>query len=177
MKDTNNDIKKAFVAAARDFDASLSTMRPYRNESEGYCEANLVEYYSHALRQLEFRPFREFPIPKGRVDALYYRDSTVLLLEAKLLYQNSVKSIADDLARLQSLNLSDLLRRYGFPANVTECFHIALCDCWSFTEQQQWTASPPHHSFLTGYTTRHHAFKHGHAKLPYAWLLAYTKNA
>jgi hypothetical protein len=42
-------IEEAFIAAASDFNASLAVMRPYRNESEGYCEANLIERFSHAL--------------------------------------------------------------------------------------------------------------------------------
>jgi len=67
---TTHIIESAFTTSACDFGRSLEHIRPFRGD-EGYCEANLVEYYSHALRKHGFRPFLELPIEHGRIDAMF----------------------------------------------------------------------------------------------------------
>ena len=172
---TANEIETAFYAAAGDFNDSLLFMQPYRRGgSEGYCEANIVEYFSHTLRQIGFRPFLEFPIARGRVDALFFRDSTFLLLEGKQLYRENVAYIQSDLARLTTINVSALLNAYGFTGSVSQAIHIAVCDCWSDRERTAWTADPVIYPFLSGYTTRAVVVPSGSAiNQPYSWLLAY----
>lgn len=174
-RDTEEDIRKAFEEAAADFNASLAMMRPYRNESEGYCEANLVAYFAFALRQVGYWPFLELPVVKGRIDAVFCQGSTFLLAEAKQLHRESVAFVAADLARMALLDLPALLKGFGYTGPVEECYHVAICDCWSQAEEQQWMARPAFHSFLKGFTPKVFKVEEGHHHLYYAWLLAYAK--
>ena len=175
---TKDTIESAFTEAAGDFNESLAVMRPHRNESEGYCEANLMDYFSHALRKYGFRPFLELPIARGcRVDGLFFHDSTFLLTEAKQLYYESVPDIKADLERLALLDLRALLSSYGLATAVTEVFEIAICDCWSDNERRRWTDNTPPCSFLAGYTASAVKVPRGHHIVPYTWLLAYRERA
>ena len=147
---TANDIEDAFEKAATDFNTFLVSLRPLRSDDEGYCEANLVEYYSNALRQKGFKPFLELPIEnKCRVDGLFLRDSTVLLVEAKQFHKKSILSIDSDLKRRTPIDLDARLRSYGFAARIKERFDIALCDRWTKQEKDLWMEKSP---FLCGYT-------------------------
>lgn len=169
---TEEIIVNAFKDATADFNESLKLMRPYRrNSNEGYCEANFVEYYSHALRKFSFRPFLELPVSGGRVDALFLYESTVLLAEAKQLHPGSVQSIEEQLARLLSLDLPPMFAQYECLTTITNRFHIALCDCWTENERTHW----PLHSFLSGYKTERLSIPNGYKNGEYGWLLAYKK--
>ena len=169
---TEDDIESAFLEASNDFNISLSKMRPLRSEDEGYCEANLVDYYSFALRGRDFRPFREFPIPSGRVDGLFFRNSTFLLVEAKQLHRESLAYVTADLIRLALLDLPGLLERYGCTTSEIEVFHISLCDCWKLSEKEAWKART--YPFLEGFETKASDLPNGQfGHHPYAWLLAY----
>jgi hypothetical protein len=163
---TADIIEKAFYSAANDFNESLALMQPYRN-SEGYCEANLVAYYSRALREQNFRPFLELPIPEGRVDVLFLRGSTALLFEAKQFYLGNQRGIQDDVGRLERLDLSAVLRQYKFRNSITERFHIVLCDCWKQVKREEWDR------FLSGFNKLTHPIPHN--GFEYAWLLAYKE--
>jgi hypothetical protein len=60
-----------------------------------------------------------------------------LLVEAKQLYRESVAYIRADLEQLAKLDTTSLLAGYGFTAPVADRFEVALCDCWSATEEQR----------------------------------------
>ena len=168
---TTHIIESAFTTSACDFGRSLEHIRPFRGD-EGYCEANLVEYYSHALRKHGFRPFLELPIEHGRIDAMFFNNTTFLLLEAKQLFRESVLYLEADLNRLAQLDLRKLLKSYGLSVEIKEIYEIALCDCWQDYDKQQWSTC----DFLTGYNKQTVIVQSDHNK-EYSWLLAYRKSS
>lgn len=170
-------IETAFLEAAADFNHSLSFIRPYRSPKEGYCEANLTEYFSHALREHDFRPFLEFPVAGGRIDGLFFRDSALLVVEAKQLHRGTLTSIKSDLTRLAALPLRQLLSTYRFLGHIKDVFEVVVCDCWYETEKLAWNA-PSTHPFLNGYEVLAADLPNGHSgsdRFCYSWLLAYRQ--
>jgi hypothetical protein len=177
--DTATAIESAFVAAANDFDTTLSLMRPYRNEREEYAEANLVECFSHAMRSHGFRPYLELPFVhngRPRLDGIFLRDGSAVLLEAKHFYKGNISNIKNDFDRMLSLDLSSLLSGYGWRGTLVDRFEVVLCDCWCRKVECRWLDRIHGHEFMAGFERHAVTLANGHRSRYYGWLLAYRRS-
>lgn len=81
--------------------------------NEGFKEANIAHDVSAAFRKEGYYVFPEFPFSGGSIDAVFIRDSEVVICEWKRLHRRSVIDITEQTARMLRFDPQRELSEHG----------------------------------------------------------------
>jgi hypothetical protein len=149
--------------------------QPMTSIGEGFKEANIAHDFSAAFQKSAYYVFPEFPFEGGSIDAVFVKDTEVVVCEWKRCYAGSFGSIVDQTQRMLRFDPAVELPKHGFKPQDWVTRWLWVCDAWDEPTVDWWcgraVSAPLLCPFKTGWSIGDHRFPG--LRWLYVWLWAY----
>lgn len=167
-------IKKAIDSRSRHFQLGQPMV-----ESEGFKEANIAHDLSAAFQNSAYYVFPEFPFGRGSIDAVFVKETEVVVCEWKRCHKESFKDIVSQTQRVLRFDPAVELPKYGFKPQDWVTRWLWVCDAWDQATIDWWhgrlVAAPIPCPFNGAWSVGYHTFPdlRPDRRWLYVWLWAY----